>query len=378
MRYLIYIAVLSAGLAKAQSALYNTGNLRIHPQGEMGFHTDLINNGIFDDNQGLAGFYGFTSVSVSGAFVPVFFDAEIANDGGVDLLTSVQVSNNTNFVVGDFRTPRAQTGIAYSFFGDAFYVGEGDPAKVDGYAAISDIQEFTFPVGGAAQYRPLTLSSSGINSFAQCAYFLENPSAAGFNIRLKPRDVAEVSTVEYWKLEGSVSSTITVSWNARSNMASIAPDPNSVTLLGWSKSEQRWVSIGATAVAGDLTMGLITSASFVPDNYDAITFGSNAEPLDFLFLDNYLITPNGDGINDFLEIPELSESPNNQLRIYNRQGLKVFEAVNYVDGFRGYSNVDNLVINREQGLPEGVYFYIIRMEDLDLDYQGFLYLDRAE
>lgn len=46
MKNTLYIPflLLSAGLC-AQTALYNTGNLRIHDGGEMGFHTDLINNG---------------------------------------------------------------------------------------------------------------------------------------------------------------------------------------------------------------------------------------------------------------------------------------------------------------------------------------------
>ena len=49
---------------------------------------------------------------------------------------------------------------------------------------------------------------------------------------------------------------------------------------------------------------------------------------------------------------------------------------NYVDEFNGVSNVDNFVINREQGLPEGMYYYLISLDDLGLNYQGFLYLER--
>ncbi len=50
--------------------------------------------------------------------------------------------------------------------------------------------------------------------------------------------------------------------------------------------------------------------------------------------------------------------------------------INYTDQFGGISNIDNLVINRDQGLPEGVYFYVISLDDLSLNYQGFLFLDR--
>ncbi|MDX1365331.1 MAG: gliding motility-associated C-terminal domain-containing protein, partial [Arenibacter latericius] len=52
------------------------------------------------------------------------------------------------------------------------------------------------------------------------------------------------------------------------------------------------------------------------------------------------------------------------------------EEKNYTNGFTGYSNVNNLVINRNQGLPDGVYYYVIDMYDLNLSYQGYLYLER--
>ena len=107
-------------------------------------------------------------------------------------------------------------------------------------------------------------------------------------------------------------------------MANIAPDANSVTLMGWSKTKQRWVNIGATTIAGDLSMGVLTSSVFLPDDYEALTFGSVAEPLDFLFLDNYFVTPNGDGIHDEIEIRYalfgLPESVPVELRVHRMDG----------------------------------------------------------
>ncbi|MGS0526712.1 T9SS type B sorting domain-containing protein [Zobellia nedashkovskayae] len=70
------------------------------------------------------------------------------------------------------------------------------------------------------------------------------------------------------------------------------------------------------------------------------------EPRDFLELENYFVSPNGDGINDFLEIPELTLSPNNFVQIYNREGLKVFEKANYINEFNGLSTQNNFVVTR--------------------------------
>ena len=364
----------------AQPALYNSGNIRIHDEGQIGFHTNLINNAAFDENLGLAGFYGTGVITISGAFMPVFFDTEIANDAGVNLGTSVGVTNNTNFIAGDFVSPRNQTDVYYNFIDSAFNVGEADGSKIDGYAAITNKQSFTFPIGDAGQLRPLILNSQAVNQFAKCAYFFEDPNnpttLVGFNTELRPQTIAAISGQEFWRLEGTVSSTVTLNWNTRSNLALIAEDVNSITVVGWSNTLGRWQSLGNAAIGGDLDNGFVTSSPFIPNGYEVITFGSLAEPTDILALDNYLLTPNGDGTNDFLVIPELEQSPNNLVQIYDRNGLKVFEMVNYIDEFSGVSNLDNLVINREQGLPEGIYFYLISMYDLGLNYQGFLYLDR--
>lgn len=375
-----FVLLLLGGILSAQTGLYNSGNIRIHDEGNLGFHTHLINASSFDQNEGRAGFYGSTAISVTGAFIPIFYDLEIANDGGVDLFTSVSTTNNTNFVVGDFRSPKDQPVVGLNFIGDAFYVGEGDPTKVDGYAIIQDIQSFIFPVGDAQHIRPLTINSSGLNTLARCAYFFEDPNAPsffpGFNTSLKPRDVAVISTMEFWHLEGSVPSQVTLTWNRRSNLAAISPDPNTITVVGWSKAEGRWLDLGNAAISGDLDSGFVTSLQFVPDDYAALTLGSLAEPVALITLDNYILTPNGDGINDFLDIPELLEYPENSIQIFDRRGLKVFEMENYTDEFTGVSNVDNMVFDRELGLPEGVYFYLVTLNELGFSYQGYLYLQR--
>lgn len=377
----LHVIILLLGLnLSAQTALFNSGNLRIHDQGQLGFHTDLINNGSFDENLGLAGFYGTQLIDIRGALMPVLYDVEIANTTGVNLSIAISVTNNTNFITGDFIGPKGQFDISYNFIDDAFTVGESDNSKINSYALINNKQSFAFPVGDAVHLRPLILNSESVNELARCAYFFEDPNNPTafppFDTRLKPRTIEAVGTTEFWRLEGNVPSTISLSWNPRSDMATLVPEIERVTIMGWSKTANRWLPMGTSSVGGDLDNGFVNSNSFIPDEYEIITFGNLAEPADVLTLDNYLLTPNGDGINDVLVIEELEESPNNSLRLYDRNGLLVFQMINYRDEFRGFSNVNNLVLNRDQGLPEGIYYYLISMDDLNLNFQGFLYLER--
>jgi gliding motility-associated-like protein len=162
-------------------------------------------------------------------------------------------------------------------------------------------------------------------------------------------------------------------------MGVLTDDSTTIILVGWSKLGSRWENLGATSVLGNLEEGFITSGPFLPSDYEIITLGSSKIPYEHLerkvlTLDNYFISPNGDGINDTFTIPELVNSPNNVVVIYDRYGLKIFEKSNYTNDFSGTANTGGFIIDRNQGLPFGIYYYTIFMIDLNLNYQGFLYL----
>ena len=253
---MLYISLLLfTALVSAQTALYNNGNIRIHEGGNLGFHTDLINDSPFDDNRGLAGFYGSGSLLVSGSVVPLFFDVESATANGLDLELGIDNANNTNFVSGNIRTPRVQPNVYYNFLENAFYVGDGDVTKIDGYAGITNQQNFIFPVGDGQQLRPLVLDSESTNLSAKCAYFFENTGnpaslSGSFNTNELDLDLEFVSELEFWRLEGNVASTVSLSWNTRSDISALTDDPRKVVVAGWSKIGNRWINLGNTTVLG--------------------------------------------------------------------------------------------------------------------------------
>ncbi len=381
--FFILISFSWSVLINAQTALYNSGNIQIHNDGEIGFHTNLINDGIFDDNRGLAGFYGAAPISISGAFAATFYDIEIANMDNVTLNTSLNITNNTNFILGHFRTPRTTSDIYLNFFEDANYNGSGDMAMVDGYATITNKQNFTFPIGDGAELRPLILNSTTVNAVAKCAYFFENINSPvsfsnAFNATNKTDDIGDISALEFWRLEGAEPSTIRISWNERSNIGSIVNEIANLGIVGWEKASNQWMVLSNGGALGDQTSGFVTSSSFIPDDYEIITFANVlTEATELINTDNFLVTPNGDGVNDALEIPEIALSPNNTIHIFDRFGLKVFEMENYTNTeFTGFATTNNFVISKEKGLPSGVYFYVLSLDDIGLSFQGFLYLAR--
>ncbi len=383
MKKLLYFILFIATTATyAQSALYNSGNIRIHDTGAIGFHTNLINDATFNQNLGTVGFYGISNSTVSGAFAPVFYDVEVYKFfGNVILETSIDVTNALNFIDGNIQTYRNNPIENIKLLPDAFTNGETNFSKVDGYMSIEQKQNFFFPVGDANYIRPLTLKSDSENPTAKCAYFFGDPNIpttfnTSFNTNSKEKEVRAVSTIEYWDIDGSIPSTVSISWNERSDIGSLVDEYNQVGITGWHRAQRRWVNLGSVDAIGDLNQGAVTSKTFIPNDYEVITFAKMAIPTELLELSNYLVTNNGDGLNDFLVIPELEQSPNNRLRIFDRNGLKVFEKNNYKGEFNGFSNINNLVYKRNEGLPNGVYFYLVFLDDLKLEFQGFLYLTK--
>lgn len=68
-----------------------------------------------------------------------------------------------------------------------------------------------------------------------------------------------------------------------------------------------------------------------------------------------IITPNGDGINDYLDIQNLENLEDNTLSIFNRWGKKVYEKQRYLPDTDRWNGSD---------LADGTYFYILKYKGI--------------
>jgi gliding motility-associated-like protein len=384
----IYIVctLFCALISYSQDAVHNYGNIQIHDDGLVGFHMDVINNGGFNQNKGLVGFYSFDkALTISGGSNPVFYDFEVAVDNDLYIDNTVGIQNNANFIAGDIVTSREASEVNINFLNDSFYSGEGNLTKVDGYTAMSKKSNFTFPIGQFDKLRPLTIESTGSNDYAKSAYYYEDPNTpsvfgTSFSTFIKENEALSISEYEFWHLESTIPSKVTLTWDEESNAYLFGETIEEIKVVGWSAIDKIWVDLGNTNVEGNFAYGSVTSEEFIPSDYEIITIGGNTdiiETLDNITLDNYYMTPNGDGINDFLEIEGIEGSSDNALQIYNRYGRMVFSMKNYSNEFTGISNV-NGVIAKNIGLPSGIYFYIVTLNDLNIKHQGYLYLTTYE
>ena len=96
-----------------------------------------------------------------------------------------------------------------------------------------------------------------------------------------------------------------------------------------------------------------------------------------------LVTSNQDGLNDYFKIAGIENFPDNNVKIYNRWGVLVYEVDNYGNNsqsenvFKGFS-AGRITINKGVRLPYGTYYYLIEFKGENpgsKKYSGYLYLN---
>jgi gliding motility-associated-like protein len=84
-----------------------------------------------------------------------------------------------------------------------------------------------------------------------------------------------------------------------------------------------------------------------------------------------LISPDGDGANDYWHINNIEEYPDNNVIIFNRWGDRIIEINNYNN-----SDIDhrwNGTNDKNKLVPDGVYYYLIKIKDYKTIPPGWVY-----
>lgn len=82
-----------------------------------------------------------------------------------------------------------------------------------------------------------------------------------------------------------------------------------------------------------------------------------------------IITPNGDNINDYWEIEHIDYFQGNSLKIFNRWGNEVYSAQPYLNRWQGQSN-------KGIDLPDGTYYYILKLGNGTEEETGYVIIHR--
>lgn len=166
---------------------------------------------------------------------------------------------------------------------------------VDGYVKVSGDARFIFPVGDNGVYRPFAVNGNASDG----AYFKADPSTAitsnplggnygvlpaggPFPVTSRNTHVTKVSDKEYWDINGTIATKITLTWDEASGIAALlnGASLSKLYIVGWNGS--KWTKItsyldGTSILGGASTVskGSITTATIVPNAYSVYTFGAD-------------------------------------------------------------------------------------------------------
>lgn len=86
-------------------------------------------------------------------------------------------------------------------------------------------------------------------------------------------------------------------------------------------------------------------------------------------------SPNDDGTNDVWEIACLDNYTDNELTIFNRWGTIIYKTRNYQNDWNGTANQGTVIFKKNQHLPVGTYFYVLKLEGNTIEKTGWVYIN---
>lgn len=226
-----------------------------------------------------------TVIGIVLLFYTVFLQGQVQNDSAL----FVNDYGNIYFDSGNYYfgttaiTSTSRTNSIYgviSFGTSATYSGASNTSFVDGYVRVYGTNPFIFPIGQSNTLAPAAVFPFS-DGWRDAAYFNESPTNIGATV---DASVTAISEVEYWKINGSSSSNISLTWRNSSAIETLtASRLSDLIIVGWNGSnwEQIPSEVDVTSILGGVSNfssgSITTSISIIPSVYSAYTFGSKRE-----------------------------------------------------------------------------------------------------
>lgn len=320
---------------------------------------------------------------LSGASMSNFYNVELNNETpkvAFDLKNNINVYGTMDFLDGIIKVdptiaPETKLSMGMlSFHQGSKATNVDDRSHAEGQVEKIGNEPFQYPKGDRQMYRyaritaPKDIKDAFVGEYRteDAPFFVARPATVGV--------IKELDTNEYWLIDrGSETKSdilLTLSWDERTTPPTLLTDPeNELHIVRWDAKQQLWVDEGGVV---DMSTKEVTTVAAVK-GYGFFTLATVKKDwiLDGDIVIYNLVTPDGDGKNDYFIIDNINKYPNNTVEIFNRWGVKVYETKGYDpngDGssnvFRGYSE-GRVTIDKSKKLPSGTYYYVVTYEYKD-------------
>ena len=354
------VSVLDGTIFSVKDSLVNTGTFVNN--GSLLIGGTWLNTGTYDPG---AGEITFNSTS---ATLPQIINhsnqsfSKLTISGGGRKLILADITIEDEIILAD-GVIEAENGARVIINETASISGGSDLSHINAPVYHHGQGEKLYPLGNGSLYLPVSLLD-----IADPASFIgvETISLQGNSLPKAP-SLDAISVYRYWHidvLQGSLNSRVSLPVKSESFNGSLE---NIVVAESPSVSEN-FETIGRSSANGTINDGVIVSGGNV--TWPFVTLASSTDDGSLLVYN--AVSPNNDGLNDYLRILNIGNYPKNKFTVFNRWGDKIFEIDDYdniENVFKGKSN-----INGEKDLVNGTYFYVLQTEKNALTVNGFLVL----
>lgn len=253
------------------------------------------------------------------------------------------------------------------------YGKPSDDSHVCGVVKKVGIKTFLFPIGNEHYYRPAVLKGVTGDHEVHTAkyYYVENK----FDLDHVPAD-CEIVRNEYWFLESTAEKVyLDISYHEKTSGFDITDydEHGTLQVAAYDLDLEGNVFMEETFQDRQVAYTDLYAASI-----DNEVMTNPCEWFGFGFskaIDGkvpQLLTPDGNGINDLFDIPNIGAYQDNKVVIFNRYGVTVYEQDNYNNTWDGRAN-RNVSSGSNELLPSGTY-YVFFYNEGKLLYKNFIQL----
>ncbi|MFD0699633.1 gliding motility-associated C-terminal domain-containing protein [Myroides pelagicus] len=401
------VSVGADGILSTGYDFSNLGTAHFISDGQISYQSNFHNDGVYGITNGKTSSKTLFSMAddtkealiLSGNGLSSFYDITFDNpkkEMSFDVSTNIDLQGQANMKKGVIKindAPNTLTRMSkgmISFLPGATAANASDDSHIQGLMEKVGREDFDFPQGDGGFYRPATISSAQNDEDTFVSKYVYDDKGF-FEARTVLSGAIDIlNKNEYWLVERGVNTStdiiLTLGWHDDTTSKDVLGTPEkNLRIVRWDEIHELWIDEGGIV---DMVNKKVTTPTTV-DRYGFFTLATIKEDwiIDVDIAIYNLVSPNGDGKNDYFVIDNISRYPNNTVEIYNRWGTRVFETSNYdaqgygtVNVFDGYAK-GRVVVNKDEPLPSGTYYYIIVYEINDekgsrtIKKSGYLHLD---
>lgn len=369
----------------------NTASGVIFNDGEFQFYKNYNNDGLFthstNQTTGYTVFQGSQAQTIGGSQPSKHFDVLFNNTS-----TQYPFSLNSDMIingVGNFREGivriNKNDGGKLLFGNAASQMNASNKSYAEGMVEKQGNNAFTFPIGKLGYYRLAGISAPSDVAHAYLSEYFKEDTNQIYPHKDRTGIISSVNNQEYWTINQAAGTTgsvmVTLSWHDQTTPLEFRGTQD-LHIVRWDATQNLWVDEGGIVDAGAKT---ITTPVQV-DGFGIFTLGKIKEKLlnpgDVVVYNG--VSPDGDGMNDYLIIDNIEHFPENSVILYNRWGRKVYQTQNYNSKNNVFVGVaeGNGIVGSGEKLPAGTYYYVVEyLYDRDGENQwikkvGYIHLER--